>query len=821
MLKRNFRYSTVIIGLLVSCFLLVGCNFSFFDFTVKTLDTPVIGLDRENKSLNWHTIDKADKYNVFINDGIVGTVENMPNETMQVYNFTDNLVDFGYYRFKVQAISNKPSVKSSVTSISITYVYTNSDINEIASGYNIIYEDEIKAPDNIVLNTETVTWSAIPGATNYVVVAYTMLNGVTTHQTTEVLFDIASLSNDEIVVFSVGAYFEVENALYVDSPTRYFYNPESQGNYTNQVYIFDGYVGDHYIQSMEELNNIAYYNFINRLEVYDVRFAEAFLQDIGVATLSNESIQENILEKIDSCFEIQSRTGPFFETCQSNSVSGYNVFGKKMTGQYDYQIAINFFGVEECDINIDYLALSNLPYEQNAVEFPYYENFANEGGRRLPTYDEFVSDDYFITQEVATSEQLYWAVENRVSPLVVAGSRAESIYNIAKNVLREIIHPSMSEYEKALSIFDWITVHTAYDNADIEKIYTDTKDLANPIYITLSPAYYLEGVFIKGVAVCDGFSKAYSLLCNMEGIECIRITGMAGGAHAWNKVKVDGNFYLVDITWTEIKAQITNPGDGPNGKEYLTHKYFLLADRASLIHKAYIYRPKFSHYATALDNYNHYAKRIVSYKNEYGVTITEDFVIESDSELYNLMRYFLINKDASANVIFTKKYVTELFINDGGGILYSETIKSTLLKVIKNQKYPIQMLDTVCSYGEGFYQFDTSGNEDEHYGIIFYMSFDSLIDEAGELANLISYMKAIELITPGILEGYSSKLYINVQMLEGVAGSGVQQKINNYVTSLNLADDIVIEFSNEILLKKFYGSDIAEELYICNLTINS
>ena len=42
-------------------------------------------------------------------------------------------------------------------------------------------------------------------------------------------------------------------------------------------------------------------------------------------------------------------------------------------------------------------------------------------------------------------------------------------------------------------------------------------------------------------AVCDGLSKAYVLLCAIEGIDCVKVNGKADGAgHAWNKV------YLVD-----------------------------------------------------------------------------------------------------------------------------------------------------------------------------------------------------------------------------------------------------------------------------------
>ena len=72
-------------------------------------------------------------------------------------------------------------------------------------------------------------------------------------------------------------------------------------------------------------------------------------------------------------------------------------------------------------------------------------------------------------------------------------------------------------------------------------------------------------------------------MCNMIGIDCIRVTGDADtgsskGGHAWNKVYIDtnpldnqkGKYYLVDITWTEFQSS--------DNQELLSHTYFGLSD---------------------------------------------------------------------------------------------------------------------------------------------------------------------------------------------------------------------------------------------------
>ena len=70
----------------------------------------------------------------------------------------------------------------------------------------------------------------------------------------------------------------------------------------------------------------------------------------------------------------------------------------------------------------------------------------------------------YLSTPVKTTEELYWAVENGVTPVFEsADSRAYRIYNEAKLVLGDIISLDMTDFEKTLSIFDWICVNTVYD----------------------------------------------------------------------------------------------------------------------------------------------------------------------------------------------------------------------------------------------------------------------------------------------------------------------------------------------------------------------
>lgn len=53
--------------------------------------------------------------------------------------------------------------------------------------------------------------------------------------------------------------------------------------------------------------------------------------------------------------------------------------------------------------------------------------------------------------------------------------------------------------------------------------------------------------------VCEGYSRAFKLICDELDIPCILITGRGNGAnHMWNYVQLeDGAWYAVDVTWND------------------------------------------------------------------------------------------------------------------------------------------------------------------------------------------------------------------------------------------------------------------------------
>ncbi|MDE5617174.1 MAG: hypothetical protein K2I78_05230, partial [Clostridia bacterium] len=201
--------------------------------------------------------------------------------------------------------------------------------------------------------------------------------------------------------------------------------------------------------------------------------------------------------------------------------------------------------------------------------------FALQSQGRSLDYDKFPIDFVEETFEVETSNQLFYVASHGYRPLPKAGSAAERIYSSYREILRQICDESMSDLEKTRAIYEWIILNVQYDNA---VAYPDTNTEIGQIAADknktyLFDAFYLEGV-LRGSAVCDGISKAYSLMCAIEGIDCVRVTGDDGygAGHAWNKVRLSGRWYLSDATWGN--ANIVNAQT-----EYLSYQYFLFTDK--------------------------------------------------------------------------------------------------------------------------------------------------------------------------------------------------------------------------------------------------
>ena len=329
--------------------------------------------------------------------------------------------------------------------------------------------------------------------------------------------------------------------------------------YASHFHDYGGYAQNRYITSKEELKNLIL--FVMENKIAEIKFYA------GYAT--PETVEKDVSEVRD-CVE------------ESGIIPGYSL----ETSGNVFTIKFRFFADEAGLIptvnSPEYDAPDGFADAvQNTYSKPHYDNVKKERN--------FYIDSVKETMSVSTSNMLYKAVAWGYKP-VFMGSQADNlqqIYDNAKDALSYIVSDEMNEYEKVHAIYDYIIYNVRYDHdcANAEDAYVSGNLSLNEKMKYYG--YYLEGIFLDKFykkdmhAVCDGKSKAFVLMCGIEGITAVRISGKASsdgknfGGHAWNKVLLDLNgtgdkeWYFVDTTWGDV---------GDNSKEFLSHAYFLLSD---------------------------------------------------------------------------------------------------------------------------------------------------------------------------------------------------------------------------------------------------
>lgn len=162
-----------------------------------------------------------------------------------------------------------------------------------------------------------------------------------------------------------------------------------------------------------------------------------------------------------------------------------------------------------------------------------YEPVTRESG-----YSAHKINNVPMALAVETSNQLLYALEHGLKPILKADSPAENVYNSAVLILNNIIDDNMTDVEKCRAIYEWIVLNVSYDHAAL-----DITDESND-WQTVD-AWYAEGVFNHKKAVCDGISKAFLIMAKIENIPTLRVVSQT---HAWNKVFINGNWYGIDAT---------------------------------------------------------------------------------------------------------------------------------------------------------------------------------------------------------------------------------------------------------------------------------
>lgn len=179
-----------------------------------------------------------------------------------------------------------------------------------------------------------------------------------------------------------------------------------------------------------------------------------------------------------------------------------------------------------------------------------------------------------------------------------------------------------TDYDKILYTFEFLVERTEYGG-------------------DIAACQNIESVFVNNKSVCGGYAKATKYLLDLLNIECIYVYGNATSdegteEHAWNIVKCEGDYCLVDTTWGDPIMK-----DGAKGMENINYDYMLCDDEFML--KSHTPDTLYKYPACTTKKWNYFVVNNMYY---------EEF---DKGEIVNVMKTDIANRAEASTFKFENK----------------------------------------------------------------------------------------------------------------------------------------------------------------------
>lgn len=167
------------------------------------------------------------------------------------------------------------------------------------------------------------------------------------------------------------------------------------------------------------------------------------------------------------------------------------------------------------------------------------------------------SADITITLEYDDSYYVYMYIVYGVA-IPDSSTRAKEIYDALSVMYAGQNIAGMSDYDKEKFYHDYMIEWNVYDEAAAEAMeYVGS--------FGDEDVFTVYGMMVNRSSVCDAYAKTMYMLLNMSGVGVRYVTGFIKDSpedtaetvdmsvgHAWNMVKIDGQWYQLDATWDDM-----------------------------------------------------------------------------------------------------------------------------------------------------------------------------------------------------------------------------------------------------------------------------
>lgn len=185
-------------------------------------------------------------------------------------------------------------------------------------------------------------------------------------------------------------------------------------------------------------------------------------------------------------------------------------------------------------------------------------------------------------------------------------------YNSLKNAVNSAtnsIGTGLSKTEVLVATHDYLIKRCTYDLPYSYKLEANKNKKS---FVPDYNAHSAYGVLCRKSGVCSGYAYAYRLILAAYGIDSKVVESQAMN-HAWNLVKLNNQWYHVDVTWDDPDASTSWTGNGSGDLIYYT--YFLLNDTEMLKAQHYSWTYTVRSSSTVYSNMPRYSSKYQIFSN--------------------------------------------------------------------------------------------------------------------------------------------------------------------------------------------------------------
>ena len=203
------------------------------------------------------------------------------------------------------------------------------------------------------------------------------------------------------------------------------------------------------------------------------------------------------------------------------------------------------------------------------IDAPDWEDAIGQSG--LPDPDD-VEELIYLGQWMRDNPSL-WNTVYRGYYFNFYGFRiSEASYREAvaerNRILAQIIRPNMSEFDQVRAVHNWLADNVSYNQAALN--HRRGRGSWTPVRYQFEDQTAWAALILR-TAVCGGYADAFAFMMEPLGIEAYYVSGLIPDYHAWNMVRIGGQWYHIDVTWGRRDF---------GGYHLVVYDWFLLSDNA-------------------------------------------------------------------------------------------------------------------------------------------------------------------------------------------------------------------------------------------------